>query len=338
MIKNKFYSGALQHYTYPEDNEYGTLLSFLKKIKTNKRIHLTDGMDWQQPLPTVGYDMYIVCAFGEFINEKFMNTVDSTLKNIVLITSQYFTNTKYKNTQVFYVEHLHTIIRFFDKIGYAKIKDRPLTHGSLSRRNSLHKTLITAKLLNKFKSTYDYTFCDLDTVEYSIDTLDTSMKNFYPFLNLTPTEVDTIKFIHQAPRVQSGEQWSIDNDIYKNCKVIWTTESIFLSRDHAPTAYLTEKVFKSIISGSAFVLVSQRDSLARLKSLGFVPTYDLKSDQLSDSNRFAEIFDLIDNFVLPELQDIVDHNYNYFWNGFHDHVEQMNLPLIEQVINYINET
>jgi hypothetical protein len=329
------YSGDLRDYTYPNNLECCDLLRFLKQVSTNKKIHLTDAMNWRMPVPAPGYDMYIVCAFGEFINESFMDKIDNTLSNIVLITSQYFTNAPYKNTRVFYVEHLHTIKRFFTKKPYTKLADRSTIHGSLSNRNALHKTILTAKLLDKFDS-YNYTFCNNATNEYDIDTLEKDLSNYYPFLNLSEKEIDLINFLHNNPKKVGGEDWGTDNAIYQDCQVLWTTESVFLSRKNAPTAYMTEKIIKTIISGAAFVLVSQRDSIHRLESMGFKSVFDSSYDSLPDDKRFEEIFKLINNFNLPDAQNIVDYNYNYFWGDFYSNVEKNNQPLIKTVLDYIN--
>ena len=339
MWNNKRYSGDLKNYHYPVDKEFGSLLSFLKQVNVDKKIHLTDVMDWQMPYPESGYDLYIVCAFGEFVNEEFMNKIDSEMQNIVLLTSQYFDNHNYKNTKVFYLEHLHTIKRFFTKTPYPLLSERSITHGSLSNRSTLHKTIITVKLLNRFKEDYRYTFCNQETTEYTIDSLDFCLAQFYPFLNLTDDEFAMIKNLHNNPVKIEGNTWGIENKIYRDCKVIWTTESIFLSNIHAPTAYLTEKIIKSIISGSAFVLIGQQNSLARLNALGFkhMFDFDVNFDSKFDDKRFEEIFKLIDNFVFSDVQDIVDYNYNYFWGEFYDNTERMNQPLIQSILEYIND-
>jgi hypothetical protein len=145
------FSGPLKHYTYPRDIECGNLLHFLKQVSTNKKIHLTD-IIFNNNYPPAGYDMYIVCALGEAIDEDYIRQLDADefRSNPVLITSQLYDTTNYKRLRVFYLEHLHTIRRFFDKTEYSKLSSRSKIHGSLSRRTTLHKSIITAKLLNKF--------------------------------------------------------------------------------------------------------------------------------------------------------------------------------------------
>ena len=131
--------------------------------------------------------------------------------------------------------------------------------------------------------------------------------------------------------------------MYRDSKLVWATESIFFSKVHAPLAYLTEKTIKPIISGSAFVLVSQQLSQQRLDNLGFKPIIELVSDTHTDQDRFAELFNLIDYYDFDELlnsketQEIVDYNYNYFWGAFYSHVEYRNQDRITEILDYINE-
>jgi hypothetical protein len=283
--------------------------------------------------------MYIVCAFGEAVNEDYIRRLDADLSrpNPVLITSQLYDTTNYQRVQVFNLEHIHTIKRFFNKTEYSKLSARTKTHGSLSRRNSLHKTIITAKLLDKFPDDLNYSYCNLYGTTDDIN-------NFYPNLLLTDIDSKTIESLQNNPVVVPGEQWDTDNVVYRDSKLIWTLESMFLSKHNEPVAYLTEKTIKSIITGSAFVLVSQQHSYKRLADLGFKSMISLSADDKLDNDRFDELFGLIDNYNFAELlnsketQDIVDYNYNYFWGAFYSHIEYRNRERIEAILDYINET
>ena len=335
------YSGPLDQYTYPRDIECGDLLQFLKHVDANKRIHLTDVIFYKN-YPPVGYDLYIICAFGEFIDEEFIRRIDSddNLPDVLLLTSQVYESNNYKKVRVFHLEHLHTARRFFTKEPYLKLKSRLYTHSSLSRRTALHKSIMTAKLLQRFD--HKYTFCNLATGEYQIDQLESALQLFYPGVALTDLELETIKYLHANPVIEPGGQWDVDNDLYRDAKLVWTLESIFLSRKNAPTAYLTEKTIKSIISGAAFVLVGQQGSYKRLHDMGFESLIELKSDLGNDTERFHELFELMDSdFAMldsAEAQDKVDYNYNYFWGAFYSHIEFRNQERIEAILDYINET
>ena len=338
------YSGSLKDYTYPANKEFGDLLLFLKRIKSNKKIHLTDVNYWQMQYPLMGYDIYIICAFGEFINEDFLNRLDRDEyfkdKSVILLTSQHWETNKLKQIKVFHLEHLHTIKRFFTKEPYLKLDRRLYTHSSLSRRTTLHKSIMTAKLLQHLD--HKYTFCNAEAREYQLDELTSTLERFYPSVKLTDLEIETIKYLHANPIIESGEQWDVDSDLYTNTKLVWTLESIFLSRQNAPIAYLTEKTIKPIVSGAGFVIVGQQGSYKRLHKLGFESLIELKSDLGSDVERFNELFELInsDFSVLDskEAQDKVDYNYNYFWGAFYSHIEFQNQEHIEAILDYINET
>jgi hypothetical protein len=333
------YSGALKNYTYPRDIECGDLLYFLKQVDGRKQIHLTD-IIFHNNYPPAGYDMYIVCAFGEAIDEAFIRRLDAdeSRPNPILITSQLYDTINYQRVRVFHLEHLHTIRRFFNQTEYSKLSARTKTHGSLSRRNSLHKTIITAWLLNKFSNNLNYSFCNL-LLNGDVSTIN----NFYPDLKLTDADTLTMDYLHNNPVLVPGEQWDTDNVVYRDSKLIWTMESMFLSKHNEPVAYLTEKIVKSIITGSAFIMVSQQHSYRRLADMGFKSVIELESDDKLDNERFAELFDLIDNYDFddilsrPETQEIVDYNYNYFWGAFYSHIEYKNKDRIAEILDYINE-
>lgn len=343
MWNKAIYSGALKDYTYPRDIECCTLLQFLKQVDTTKRVHLTDVIF--DKYPVAGYDLYIVCCFGEFINEAFIDKLDNdnNLPEVILITSQLFTTTNYKKVKVFHLEHLHTIRRYFTKEPYLKLASRLNTHGSLSSRSAFHKTFITVKLLQKHSTGYDYTFCDKPTAEYRLDNFANDLNLYYPNIKLTPVEIETIHYLHNNKKTVPGGEWDIDNDIYRDSKMIWATESIFLSRQHSSLAYLTEKTIKPIVSGTGFVLVGQQRVYERLDSLGFKSIIDVDFDYSDDTTRFNKLFDLIDNYDFDELlnskqaQEIVDYNYNYFWGAFYSHIEYKNRDRITEILDYINE-
>lgn len=92
-FNDSIYSGSLADYHYPQDKEFGHLLNFLKQIKNKNKVHLTDVVDWEPVYPSSKeYDIYVVCCFGEFINEDFVNKLDNDLelqdRKIIVITSQ----------------------------------------------------------------------------------------------------------------------------------------------------------------------------------------------------------------------------------------------------------
>jgi hypothetical protein len=344
---NLVYRGDLFKYPYPTNKEVGGLLGFLKRVNTPHRVYLLDVPRWNLPLPPTDYDIYIICMFGEAVNEDYIIKLDQhpdyANKQIILLTSQFYLQPAFTRTQVFYIEHLHTAIPFLPRPEYTRLANRQITHGSLSRRNAIHKTVLTAKLLNKFGTDLQYSFCNDKSNEYTDPQKVIDIMTGLGF-DLT-NDIDIINSLHYTAIILDGPQWGVDNHVYHNSQLIWTAESMFVSRDDGPTAYITEKLMKDIISGSPFVAVSQKNTLERLRLLGF-ETYEtefgISYDDKSDIDRYTAIFDLIDNFDLKSVlesapvQDIADYNHNYFYTDFYNRVEQNNIELIDQLIEYVN--
>jgi hypothetical protein len=344
---NSVYQGALSRYTYPTNKEVGSLLGFLKRVNTSHRVYLLDVPRWNLLLPPTDYDIYIMCMFGEAVNEDYITAIDQhpkyADKQIILLTSQFYLQPTFTHTQVFYVEHLHTVIPFLPKPEYTRLANRQITHGSLSHRNAIHKTILTAKLIKAFGTDLQYSFCNGKSNEYTDPQKVIDVMSGLGF-DLSK-DVDTINALHHDPVIVAGPQWGVDNPVYQNSQLIWTAESIFVSRDDGPTAYITEKLMKAVISGSPFIAVSQKNTLERLRLLGF-ETYEnefgINYDDKSDIDRYTAIFDLIDNFNLKPVlesaavQQLADYNHDYFYTKFYNYVEQNNIELIEKVIEYIN--
>ena len=342
------YSGDLKEYSYPCDKEFGDLLFFLKRIKTNKKIHLTDITKWEMTYLPTEYDIYIICSFGEFVNENFLNLIDKYLKDklVLLLTSQYWEPNKFNIIKVFQLEHLQTITKFFKPTDSKNIKERLYTHGILSRRTANHKSYTLINLLERFTKDVQYTFCNMPKQEYSLKELKQTLDIYYPGLDLTDNQLNILTYLHDNPTMVDGHQWSIDNSIYAESRLIWATESIFLSRQLAPTAYLTEKTIKSIVNKSPFIIVGQKHSYARIKSLGFMDytdEFNIQFDDLSDLDRFAGLIELMDTFdfssflTSSKAQEIADYNYHYFFNNFVTYVNKQNEKKIEQILEFIND-
>jgi hypothetical protein len=169
------YHGDLAQYRYPVDKEFADLLLFLKHVKLNKRVYLSDVMGWNIPYPALDYDVYIICGFGEAINEDLINRLDTDPafedKHVILLTSQYY-QPVLKKIKLFHVEHLHTIKRFFPAITCSALKDRTYNHGALSRRTTFHKSYALIKLRQQFGQSLQYSFCGFqDNNEYQVDKL-----------------------------------------------------------------------------------------------------------------------------------------------------------------------
>jgi hypothetical protein len=102
------------------------------------------------------------------------------------------------------------------------------------------------------------------------------------------------------------------------------TETVATGRRH----HLTEKTFKPIAMGMPFVIVGTRGSLEYLRSYGFRTfdgiwdeSYDLEEDDVR-IQRIASLLRSLDELgteakqdLFDQCQEVVEHNWNHFYNG-----------------------
>jgi hypothetical protein len=102
------------------------------------------------------------------------------------------------------------------------------------------------------------------------------------------------------------------------------TETVATGRRH----HLTEKTFKPIALGMPFVIVGTQDSLEYLRSYGFRTfegIWDESYDSAEDDVRIARIASLLRSLdelppaakqdLFDQAQEVIDHNWNHFYNG-----------------------
>jgi hypothetical protein len=102
------------------------------------------------------------------------------------------------------------------------------------------------------------------------------------------------------------------------------TETVATGRRH----HITEKTFKPIALGMPFVIVGTRGSLEYLRSYGFRTfdgiwdeSYDLEEDSVR-IERIASLLRSLDELpaaakqdLFNQCQEVVEHNWNHFYNG-----------------------
>ena len=102
------------------------------------------------------------------------------------------------------------------------------------------------------------------------------------------------------------------------------TETVYTGRRH----HLTEKTFKPIALGMPFVIVGTRGSLEYLRSYGFRTfegiwdeSYDLEQDEVR-IKRIASLLRSLDELpveakqdLFDQAQEVMEHNWNHFYNG-----------------------
>jgi len=102
------------------------------------------------------------------------------------------------------------------------------------------------------------------------------------------------------------------------------TETVATGRRH----HLTEKTFKPIAMGMPFVIVGTKGSLKYLRSYGFKTFNSIWDESYDDAEddvrieRIASLLQSLDQLSIAEKQDlfdqaqeIVQHNWNHFYNG-----------------------
>jgi hypothetical protein len=124
---------------------------------------------------------------------------------------------------------------------------------------------------------------------------------------------------------------------YLDVAVNFTNESVFNSEaminDHLvrlPTPYVTEKTWKPLLAGCAFIPVGQFQTLAALTKVGFVFNYniDLSFDnQIGDFDRLLKIYDLIETLLEMSPENLYKQTYDSC-NFNLEHIKSGNLTRI----------
>jgi len=125
--------------------------------------------------------------------------------------------------------------------------------------------------------------------------------------------------------------WNEEKEIYNFTP--WATSFLHIvSETMIDRVHLTEKVFKPVVLKQPFVLLCGAGALNYLKGYGF-KTFDgfwsEEYDQIQDEDKrlqaVADIVNRIGKMTLAEceqmreqMKPILEHNYNWFYNGFAD--------------------
>jgi hypothetical protein len=124
------------------------------------------------------------------------------------------------------------------------------------------------------------------------------------------------------------------------------TETIF----YEEKLHLTEKIFKPIVARRPFFLVGAPGNLAYLKSYGFRTfdrwideSYDLEQDQ---DQRLRKIVGELDRLckmtpheldtIYQEMHQTLEHNFNWFYTGFREHITNELVDNFELLIKKYN--
>jgi hypothetical protein len=159
-------------------------------------------------------------------------------------------------------------------------------------------------------------------------------------------------FDNQTQNNQSvtGNPWQ---PLYQNCAVHFTNESFHYSsmaengHDYVcPGPFLTEKTFKCLLGGTAFVPVGQFETYKTLSNLGFKFEYgfdtkwDLDSGNLSRAESIVNLIDQLSQLDIDQLMQATqtsnNHNQDWITSGnFFKQCQEKNSITIEKIITLL---
>jgi len=128
--------------------------------------------------------------------------------------------------------------------------------------------------------------------------------------------------------------WTVGNDLYYNTSFCSIVTETYIDENEDP--FFTEKIMKPLAFAHPFFLSSSTGALAKLHKLGFKTfsnffdeSYDsIESSEMRIESIFNEILRLSKlpdseiNIMYRGLMPIIQHNYDFFWNEFHERYQQ----------------
>jgi hypothetical protein len=215
-------------------------------------------------------------------------------------------------------------------------------------RHALFQFIVNFKLTDKFYFTYRFNdrfnvgknklYTDMNKTVG--DTWYNKFLNLDEMYNLLPINCENDTFDDKNP-------WDYGNiDLYNKsfCSVV--TETYI---DENFNVFLSEKTMKPLACGHPFMLMSSAGGLLKLQESGFETfssifdeTYDMiESPQLRVEAVLKQILEL-SNKSIHDIHDmytiikpILEHNYNYFWNEWHNIYLTDITALKEEIIEII---
>jgi len=317
------YVGTLYNYHYA-NNDIDDLLSFLKPF-ARKKIWLIDNfMEEFNPVIPREYEIVIIGIFGERFQPQWLTKLMPILENkkVIILTSQgiitkdevpewcnplHYLHPYLDNFKIFYIEHLHKLVKFTFNIDIAKttnsvpvksftpLKERTYTHGLYNNRIDYQKLVVYAMFLKYCGKDSLFSFADFRKFDFA------QLNDYIISNNLSNLiDVEVLTRIIKGPRfnaeslIKSGLRNnlldyynynqslpSINNDFIEipweetlqikpdmfDIMCNWVVETEIHYASRAK--YLTEKTLKPIMCGTPFVLLSNNFGYSRLKRLGF---------------------------------------------------------------------
>lgn len=315
-------------------------------------LHTVWGTRYDLPL---NYDYYIISWHMEQIDYEWLSrqSVDAP----IYVLSDFNTYDNYrmpKNvTMLKWTYWHHALQRMIDWFGYAKInKDIRYKYSAFCNRITQSKMIVTTALLESSVEN-DLLVSLSDWVED---------KNVHDWNNTGMTSIDALKDIFlnkylgkkiimddfddatQNYQIFTANPW---HKAYQQAALHFTNESFHYSlmqdskgQHIIPGPHLTEKTFKCLLGGTAFIPVGQFDVYRSLQNVGmeFDYGFDLSFDQdPGNLTRLQKILDLIDylkDFDAMQIYQMTErsslHNQDCILSGnFYSKCEQINADTLD---------
>ena len=227
----------------------------------------------------------------------------------------------------FWYVHLEAFLANYDvsKLIFAKNKNYKYKFSSFSFKLRQSRALITTLLMTyaRNESLISWHKADLDQIQIDLhEALIESLKNHHDFADLDWSVINNAILpdnFNRAKNTVLANTLDIDNAGYANTLINFTneTDSYGYHNDGIneyirPGPYLTEKTFKSLISGTIMISVGQPfiyDFLRNDYNLPLNYAIDLSYDNLKgDFDRLFELRKLIEKLASTPLADLIDSN------------------------------
>ena len=305
---------------------------FLSNIDTEKVKVFLDFDNFLRIKITKNVHTVVITMFGESPRIKelialahqhpevnFIWVIDIDLYDFKLPKNIYYF--KYR----FWYLHLEAFLANYDvsKLIFAKNKNYKYKFSSFSFKLRQSRALITTLLMTYAhkESLISWHKADLDQIDRHKALIE-SLKNHHDFADLDWSVIDNTILpdnFNKTKNTVLANTLDIDNAGYANTLINFTneTDSYGYHNDGIneyirPGPYLTEKTFKSLISGTVMISVGQPfiyDFLRNDYKLPLNYAMDLSYDNLKgDFDRLLELRKLIEKLASTPLADLIDSN------------------------------
>ena len=308
---------------------------------------------WNNPeLMPKGYDYYIVSFHLEQINFEWLEKQQFHKKIIVLIDFNTYPNSKWPPNCIplRWIYWHHALNQMIELFGTEYIKNIKYKASAFCNRISQSKLIVTTALLEKLTKN------EL-LVSVSDWLVDKDVHNWQATGNKTLDQLTDIfrsKYLGKLMKIDDftnaqNYQYFTANPsqiAYQEAALHFTNESFHYSQMHdqvVPGPHLSEKTFKCLLGGTAFIPVGQFDVYRSLEQLGMRfdygeldLTFDNDPGNLSRLESIVKLVGVLPNYSNDDLYDMTksssEHNQKLVISGeFFHNCQINNLQTLEKI-------